>query len=404
VDFSDGLEEAAFRHKVKRWLSDSTKEFREVNYSSLTDEEELVYSRRWIAKKADAGFAAMRLPREYGGMDATSVQCAVYAQEESEYNLPTDYFDISLGMAIPTLVEYAKPEQNRVLIPKVLKGEHIWCQLFSEPSAGSDLAGISCSAEVDGDGWKINGQKVWTTHAQHADYGILLARSNPELPKHRGLTYFFVDMKSPGVEVKPIRQIDGSSEFNEVFFTDVHIPDSQRLGAVGEGFRVALHTLSFERQAAGELSLGLLEFEDMFELAISTELEHGVAVDDPLVGEKIVDWYLIKEGLRFFGYRQLSKMASGEPPGPEAAIGKLLEARGAQVASKFSMDLLELMGAAYEPALLPRNAVHQKSALRSPGIRIAGGTDEILRNTIAEQVLKLPRVSNANNKIPFNQI
>ncbi len=403
MDFSDGVEEAAFRQKVKLWLSASTREFSDINFSSLTDEEELEYARRWIAKKADAGFAAMRLPVEYGGMGATSVQCAIYAQEESEYNLPMDYFDISLGMAIPTLVEYATPEQNRLLIPKVLRGEHIWCQLFSEPSAGSDLAGIGCSAEFDGEGWKISGQKVWTTHAQYADYGILLARSNPELPKHQGLTYFFVDMKSPGVEVKPIKQIDGSSEFNEVFLTDVRIPDSQRLGAVGEGFRVALHTLSFERQAAGELSLGLIEFEDMLELAISTELENGAAVDDALVGEKIVDWYLIKEGLRFFGYRQLSKMASGKPPGPEAAIGKLLEARGAQTASKFSMDLLELMGAAYEPSILPQNAVHQKSALRSPGIRIAGGTDEVLRNTIAEQVLKLPRVSNSSSKIPFNQ-
>jgi alkylation response protein AidB-like acyl-CoA dehydrogenase len=404
MDFNDSPEEAEFRRQVRAWLAENTSEFSAYDYDTMPDEEEVALCRRWVARKAEAGYAAMRLPRAYGGMDAAPMQCVIYTQEEARYRLPFNYFGITLGMAVPTLLTFASEEHKAALLPQILSGEHIWCQLFSEPSAGSDLANLRTRAEREGDEWVINGQKVWTTGAHLADYGILVARSNPELPKHRGLTYFFLDMKSPGVEVRPITQIDGGTEFNEVYFSDVRVPDSQRLGEVGEGWKVAMTTLMFERQAAGEQSLGLIDFEDLFQIALGIALADGPAIEDSQVREKLVDWYLIQEGLKYFGYRQLTALSSGRPPGPEASLGKLLEARGAQVAARFATDLMGYEGIIKDPVLAPRGGVHQSTVLQAPGIRIAGGTDEILRNTLAEKVLGLPPEPRNDKTMPFNQL
>ncbi len=403
MDFNDSPKEREFRKNVKAWLAENTQEFHMLDYDAMSDEEEVALCRRWVARKAEAGYATMRLPRAYGGMDATPMQCVIYAQEEARYNLPFNYFGITFGMAVPTMLTFASDEHKAALLPKVLSGEHIWCQLFSEPSAGSDLANLRTRAVEEGDDWIINGQKVWTTGGHLADYGILLARSNPELPKHKGLTYFFLDMKSPGVEVRPITQIDGGAEFNEVYFNDVRIPDCQRLGEVGEGWKVAMTTLMFERQAAGEQSLGLIDFEDLFQAVLGMSRDGRPAIEDSQTREQIVDWYLIREGLKYFGYRQLTVLSSGGTPGPEAAMGKLLEARGAQVAARFATDLMGYEGIIKDPAMAPRGGAHQSSVLQAPGIRIAGGTDEILRNTLAEKVLGLPPEPRSEKNLPFNQ-
>lgn len=404
MDFNDSPEELEFRQQVKAWLAVNVQEFHTRDYDAMSDEEEVTLCRRWLARKAEAGYAAMRLPRAYGGMDATPMQCVIYAQEEAHYHLPFNYFGITLGMAIPTMLSFAAEEHKAELLPKILRGEHIWCQLFSEPSAGSDLANLRTRAVKEGDDWIINGQKVWTTGGHLANYGILVARSNPELPKHKGLTYFFLDMKSPGVEVRPITQIDGGAEFNEVYFSDVRIPDSQRLGEIGDGWKVAMTTLMFERQAAGEQSLGLIDFEDLFQIALDVSLDGGPAIEDSQVREKIVDWYLIKEGLKYFGYRQLTLLSSGGTPGPEAALGKLLEAQGAQVAARFATDIMGYEGIIKDPAIASRGGAHQSAILQAPGIRVAGGTDEILRNALAEKVLGLPPEPRNDKHLPFNEL
>lgn len=404
MDFNDTAQEHAFRQQVRAWLETHAREFHQLDYDTLSDEEEVALCRRWVAIKAKGGYAAMRLPRAYGGMDASPMQCVIYAQEEAKYRLPFNYFGITFGMAVPTMLTYASEEHKAALLPKVLSGEHIWCQLFSEPSAGSDLANLRTKAIKEGDDWILNGQKVWTTGGHLADYGIVLVRSNPELPKHKGLSYFFINMKSPGVEVRPITQIDGGSEFNEVYFNDVRVPDSQRLGEVGEGFKVAMTTLMFERQAAGEQSLGLIDFDDLLQVALACSVDGRPAVHDSQTREKLVDWYLIREGLKFFGYRQLTTLSQGGTPGPEAAMGKLLEARGAQTAARFAMDLMGYEGIVREPAKSLRGGAHQLAALQAPGIRIAGGTDEILRNTLAEKVLGLPPEPRNDKHRPFNEL
>jgi alkylation response protein AidB-like acyl-CoA dehydrogenase len=404
MDFSDSHEEAVFRVKVKDWIAENVSVFASVDFSTLPEKDEVALSRQWIASKAKAGYAAMRLQKAYGGMSATAMQSVIYAQEESKYATPTNYFDITLGMVVPTLLTFASEEQKATLIPRVLAGENIWCQLFSEPSAGSDLAALRTRAVKDGDDWLISGQKVWTTRGHLADYGILLTRSNPELPKHKGLTFFFVDMTSPGIEVRPIKQIDGGAEFNEVYFTDVRIPDAQRLGEVGSGWQVAMTTLLFERQAAGEQSLGLIDFDDMWETFGELQIDGSVALSNPVVQAKLADWYLIKEGLRYFGYRQLTAIAAGITPGPEMSIGKYLEARGAQVAACFATDAMGLYGAIVDPALALGKGRHQSAVLQSPGIRIAGGTDEILLNTIAERVLGMPSEYRTDKTTPFRDL
>ena len=254
MDFNDTPEEAAFRKEVRAWLdanatrkSDDSKSFRARN----DDPNLLKKAKEWRAKKAAAGYARITWPKEYGGRGGSPILQVIYQQEESNYLVPLGFFDIGLGMCIPTMMAYASKEHLARYVKPALHGEEVWCQLFSEPAAGSDVAGIRTRAERNGDGWVINGQKVWTSGAHYCDYGIIITRTDPNVPKHAGLTMFFLSMKTPGVEVRPIKQISGGANFNEVFFTNVRIPDSQRLGKVGEGWKAALTTLMNERLAVG---------------------------------------------------------------------------------------------------------------------------------------------------------
>ena len=231
MDFNDTPEEAQFRKEAFEWLKDNAplKEGPKDGWRASSEEEGLKEVKAWQNKLRDGGWACLHWPKLYGGRESTPIERVIWGQEASKFKIPGGYLEIGQGMAGPVMMMYATEEQKERYLPPMATGEEIWCQLFSEPAAGSDVAGIKTKAELDGDTWTINGQKVWTSGAHFSDYGILVTRSDPSAPKHKGLTFFFVDMKSPGIEVKPIKQISGGANFNEVYFTDVKIPDSQRL-------------------------------------------------------------------------------------------------------------------------------------------------------------------------------
>ena len=245
MDFNDTPEEANFRKEAFEWLRDNAelKEGPKDGWRAASEEEGLKQVKVWQKKLHDGGWACLHWPKMFGGRESTPIERVIWGQEVSKFKVPGGYLEIGQGMAGPVMMMYATEEQKERYLPPMSTGEEIWCQLFSEPAAGSDVAGIKTKAELDGDTWTVNGQKVWTSGAHFSDYGILVTRSDPSAPKHKGLTFFFVDMKSPGIEVKPIKQISGGANFNEVYFTDVKIPDSQRLGAVGDGWKVSLTTL-----------------------------------------------------------------------------------------------------------------------------------------------------------------
>ncbi len=405
MDFEDTPEEAEFRAEVQAWLKANAPKNASANAFSadLNEAEALKIAKEWQAKKADARYAKITWPREIGGMGGTPIQNVIYSQEEAKYALPGGFFDIGLGMCIPTLLTHGTPEQAERYTKPALYGEEIWCQLFSEPAAGSDLAGIRTRAEKDGDEWVVNGQKIWTSGAHYSDYGILVTRSNPDVPKHKGLTFFFLDMKTPGVEVKPIKQISGGANFNEVYFTDVRIPDSQRLGAEGDGWKVSLTTLMNERAAIGGGG-GALGSDELLKLFRGIEMHDGPAINNMAVRERLADWYVQGQGLKYTRFRSLTALSKGETPGPENSIGKAVSAPRGQDYTSFALELMELGGMITDPDLAPLKAGFQSGWLFAPAMRIAGGTDEILKNIIAERVLGLPGEIRVDKDTPFNEL
>ncbi len=406
MDFDDTPEEASFRAEVRAFLAANAERRKpgtaEGYRSSQSAPGALQRAKAWQAKKHAAGFAGITWPVEWGGRGGTPIQQVIYNQEEARYVVPRGFFEIGLGMCIPTLCTWGSEEQRHRYAPPALRGEEIWCQLFSEPAGGSDLAGLRTRAEKQGDEWIVNGQKIWTSGAHYSDYGILVARSDPSVPKHKGLTFFFLSMKSPGIEIRPIKQISGQSHFNEVFFTDVRIPDSQRLGAVGQGWQVSLTTLMNERLAVGDAPGP--DFSEIFELARSLELEDGRAIENPAVRDKLADWYVKAQGLKYTKFRTMTALSRGETPGPEASIGKLVSASKLQEIASFGLDLLGQAGIMTDEQTMPAKALFQQALLYSPALRIAGGSDEILRNIIAERVLGLPADVRVDKDVPFNQL
>ena len=406
MDFNDTPEEALFRAEVRAFLdaNASRKSEDEPAGRSRYNEgpEALARGKAWQAKKAAAGFAGITWDPQWGGRGGTPIQQVIYSQEEADYNVSKGYFDIGLGMCIPTLMTYGKPDQLERHVRPALRGEEIWCQLFSEPSAGSDVAGLRTRAERDGDDWVINGQKIWTSGAHYCDFGILLTRTDPNTPKHAGLTMFFLDMKSPGVEVRRIKQISGTSNFNEVFFTNVRIPDAQRLGAVGAGWKVSITTLMNERLAVGEAPGP--DSADILKLVRALDIDGEPALSNPAVRERLADWYVKTQGLKFTRFRSMTALSRGQTPGPEASIAKVISANKLQEIASFGIDLLGQSGAIMDPELAPMSAWFQEALLYAPGMRIAGGTDEILRNIIAERVLGLPGDVRVDKTLPFSQL
>ena len=342
MDFNDTPEEAAFRAEARSWL-DANAELKKPGDAAAdvlgerATPEIVRQAQAWQKKKADGGWACLTWPKEYGGRGVTPIQNVIWNQEESRYNTPPNIFGIGLGMCGPTILTHGNEEQKQRWIPEMMTGEKIWCQLFSEPSAGSDLAGLRSTAVRDGDDWIINGQKIWTTGAHFCEWGILVVRSDPNAAKHAGLTYFVVDMNSPGVEVRPITQINGGQGFNEVFFTDVRIPDDQRLDAVGNGWQVALTTLMNERASIG--GGGGADFGELIELAKSVEINGRPAIEDSAVRQQIARFFTRSKGVAMTGNRTLSALSQGKTPGPESSLGKLVGAKNAQDMAAFAMEL-----------------------------------------------------------------
>jgi alkylation response protein AidB-like acyl-CoA dehydrogenase len=409
MDFEDTKEEAAFRAEANKWLSANAKlRGSKSSKDDMAEMEngaaaEMAASRAWQKTKAKAGYARITWPKGMGGMGGTPMQSIIFSQEEAKYDVASGGpFAIGLGMCIPTLMTYGNDEAKKRFVWPAVQGDEIWCQLFSEPAGGSDVAGLRTKAEKDGDEWVINGQKIWTTGAQFSDYGILLTRTDPNVPKHKGLTMFWIDMHDKAVEVRPIKQASGGSGFNEVFFTDLRVKDSQRLGEVGQGWQVALTTLMHERLAVGGGQGGGLDVKELMSLARTLELEDGPAIKNASVREKMADWYVRSAGLKYTTYRTMTALSQGKQPGPEASIAKIVVASKLQDISAFAMEL-EGEAGALKGADAPGNGAFQMGWMSAPGLRIAGGTDEILRNIIAERVLGLPQDIRVDKDVPFNK-
>src|ERR1700743_3568639 len=409
MNFDDTPQEAEFRNVARKWIdANAPKEFEaELSKSSLgrirlQHADMVEVGKAWQKKKAEAGWACLHWPKEYGGRSATPIERVIWQQEEGPVRKLSRPFIIGHGMCGPTMMAFAGEDQKRLYLPPLASGEKIWCQLFSEPAGGSDVAGLRTRAERRGDDWIVNGQKIWTSGAHYSDYGILLTRTDPNVPKHKGLTMFFLDMKSPGVEVRPIHQANGQSEFNEVYFTDVKIPDSQRLGNVNDGWNVSLTTLMNERMSIGAgVSTG---FPEIFEFCSNLMLEDGPAIDDRATRSKLASWAVKASGLKYTSYRAISALSKGDRPGPENSIGKLVAGTMLQDIAMYTMDLEGAAGVFTGAAEEQARGQFQQMMLSSPSMRIAGGTDEILRNIIAERVLGLPGDIRVDKDVPFNKI
>ncbi len=404
MDFNDTPQEAEFRAKCRAWLEANaelkTKKTNSAKNMNIGNKSLLEAAAEWQKKKYDAGWAMIHWPKEFGGIGATPIERIIWAQEESKFNVPKGIYEIGLGMAGPVMMEYATDEQKERFLPPMAEGKEIWCQLFSEPSAGSDVAGLRSKAVQDGKNWVVNGQKVWTSGAHFSDFGILVVRHDPGLEKHKGLTFFFVDMKSPGIEVKPIKQLTGGSSFNEVYFNDVVIPDSQRLGEIGDGWKVAITTLMNERLAVGDADG--VDANEAFELAKKHNKDGEQLIENNAVRESIADWYCEASGLKNTKLRTMSALSRGDTPGPEASITKIVSANKLQAIGNFGMDSSDMSG-----MLMNEESdfiKFQMAWMGAAGLRIAGGTDEILKNIIAERVLGLPQEARADKGLAFKDI
>jgi alkylation response protein AidB-like acyl-CoA dehydrogenase len=393
----------AYRTKARAWLAERAATFGLEARRGLTHEEDIALGRTWQRTKYEAGYAGIAWPKEHGGQGLSELEKLVFDQEEMKHHFPNVYFGVSLGMPVPILLRHGPPGWKVERAIAALKGEEIWCQLFSEPAAGSDLAGLRTRAVKDGDDWILTGQKLWTSWAHLSDYGVIVARTDPTAPKHRGLTYFWVDMKAPGVTVRPVKLAAGDSHVNEVFFDDVRLSDAQRMGPVGGGFAVAMETLFIERYGAQDPAGFGPPLSVFVELARGCEIEGRPALTDGRVRQQIARAYATRSALDAISKRALLMLAAGREPGPEGSLNKLVSVRSRQRLSEFAIDLMGVCGVMRDDRRLPQED-WVESWIGAPTNRIAGGADEMLLNTIAEKILGLPQDHRPDKNVPFSQI
>lgn len=362
----------------------------------------LAAAKAWRARRFDAGFGWITGPETYGGRGLPAAYDRLYSSLEARYSVPDQgFFSIGFGMIAPTILAHATDEVKRRYLPAMYRGDIVACQLFSEPAAGSDLASLRTRSERDGDEWIVTGQKVWTSGAHYSDIGEIICRSDPDQPKHKGLTGFVIDMKAPGVDVRPLRQMTGGASFNEVFFNEVRVPDSHRLGDVNGGWTVALTTLMNERMALGSgsggVSLGLGNAVRLMEM-----VRHFGRADDPIIRQDLAKVFTGFHVARLTNQRAIERLKAGQLPGPELSTAKLsltnnLQAVAALVARvlgpRLAADTGEWGTYAWSQLLLG-----------VPGMRVAGGTDEVMKNIVSERVLGLPKDPGINTTAPFREL
>jgi alkylation response protein AidB-like acyl-CoA dehydrogenase len=397
MDLDDTQEQAAYRVRARGWLEEHKGEAPVLQGpGALEDEAEIVAARRkWQGKLAEAGLAGVTWPKEYGGQGLGPIEQVICNQEIARAKVPGILDAIGVGMLGPTIIAHGSDEQKARYLGPMLHGDEVWCQLFSEPAAGSDLAAVQTRARLQDDGsWKLTGQKVWTTNAQFASYGLLLARTDADVPKHKGLTMFIVPIEAPGVTVRGLRQISGEAEFNEVFFDDVALDADAVVGGVGNGWGTALTTLMFERVTIGLGGEGLGYNSQRFAKAIASD-EH--ARRDPEVRRELGEVAAELIAVRFTGYRTLSALQRGQIPGPEAGLAKVTIVSGAIKSGDLIADVLG-------PDALAEGSEWAYMISFLPGLKSAGGTEEILRNTVGERVLGLPPEPRLDKGIPFSEL
>jgi len=404
MDFDETPEERAFRAEARAWLAahaprrrpdaDPGRFYSSADASPEADAEHVAQCKAWQAQLYEGGWAGITWPKEWGGRGGTRDQERIFAEELSHFDVTVGVFAVGIGMVGPTIIAHGTDAQRERFLRPLLAGEEIWCQLFSEPGAGSDLAGLATRAVRDGDEWVVDGQKVWTSGAHHSDWGILLARTDPDVPKHRGITYFLLDMRTPGVEVRPLRQINGVAHFNEVFLTGVRVPHANVLGEVDGGWGVAMTTLANERSMIG--SGGRVGWPDVVALA-----QRSGAHTDPVVRQRLAESYTRFQIIKWLGWRARSRKGRG--PGPESSVLKLAHSQ------RLGADgdlVLSMQGAA--GMLLDADAVQQgywqQQFMAQWGSRIGGGTEQVQRNVIGERVLGLPGDVRVDKGVAFREL
>jgi len=397
MDFNDTAEEAAWRDEFRAWLEENAplvKGAAPEHDMEIGGGDYLDRAKRWQAMKFDAGLARITWEPEYGGRNGTSLQQIVFGQEESRFSVPNEAFVIGLGMIAPTIRAVGTEAQKHRYLTKLLRGEEIWSQLFSEPGAGSDVASLATTATRDGDEWVINGQKVWTSGAQYSDFGEIICRTNPDAEKHKGITAFIVDMKAPGITIKPLKQMNGGASFNEVFFDDVRVPHEQVLGDVNEGWTVAITTLMNERVAIGSGGGG--SGRGTVQQVIALARQRGMNAD-PRVRQELADLYTKTRIQKFLSMRTLTAATKGKVPGPEGSIGKLL---GGRILTQMGDLTVSLAGA---DAVAGDTRLAQ-TLLAAPAAHIAGGSDEVMKNIIGERVLGLPGEPRPDKGVAWREV
>ncbi len=366
------------------------------------EQRELEEAQAWRAKKYDAGLGYICGAKEFGGRELPGPYDRLYAGLEAKYEIPSQtFFGIGLGMVAPTIKDHAQDHVKAKYLPALYRADLVACQLFSEPGSGSDLAGLQTKAERDGDEWVLTGQKVWTSGAQYSDIGEIICRTDPDLPKHKGLTGFVVDMKAPGVEVRPLRQMTGGASFNEVFFNEVRVPDDHRLGDVNQGWSVALTTLMNERSSIGAGSggggMGIANVTRLAQM-----LRHFGLGESAVHRDQLMDVYTRYQVAKFTNQRALDKIKAGQLPGPEMSIAKMALTDNMQRTAAFVASVLG-------PRMVADTGewgtyTWGKFTCSVPGMRIAGGTDEVLRNIVGERVLGLPKEPGIDSNSPFKDL
>ncbi|HEV3264705.1 MAG TPA: acyl-CoA dehydrogenase family protein [Acidimicrobiales bacterium] len=399
MNFDDSADDAEFRREVSVWLADHAQLRTGLDDWSRNHEhpDYVKRCREWQYSLYEGGWGAITWPAEYGGRGESSWHQTIFNQEAVKYDVSAGAFAVGIGMCGPTLIAHGNEEQKQQHLGAMLRGEEVWCQLFSEPDAGSDLAGLKTRALRDGDEFVVNGQKVWTSGAQHSDWAILIARTRPDVPKHQGITYFLVDMRTPGIEVRPLRQITGFAHFNEVFLTDVAVPVENVVGAIDNGWAVTHTTLSNERTLIGGGGQGITT-EQVLDLA-----RRLGGSRDPLVRQHVAAFYTRTQLLRFMNYRVQTALSHGRQPGPEAATTKLLVSQHMSLTGDLLMELVGTNGMLADGSAVD-NGAWETAFLNQWMSKLGGGTDNIQRNSLGERVLGLPREPRTDKDVPFSAL